>query len=565
MPTRAYPQYVTSLTAPTGPQQGDEWFNPATNVLSKYVITNGTSPGWQTPVFVAANGTITTVGTFSGIVASGTADSIPVFLVPKGVNGYLSAAIPDNTLVGGNARGANAVDWSTRRGAANQVASGTSSVIGGGDSNRATGYITVVAGGVGNAAVGGYASVLGGLEVVANQSYSAAVGGFRNTASGVFNFVGGGYGNTGTASAVVTTQATTFFAAGNITVTLSGSNASIKVGQYISGAGLLTYPTETYVAGISGTTLTLSQAPVSSGTPTLAFYNPHGIVVGGGNNQATGSYSFIGGGGDAGTAANRNVASGDWSFIGGGSGNVNAGDSSVICGGGNKAKGSNGNQIVAGINSAFIGGGFNHTINTGGNYSAIVAGRSNTNAGQSSFIGGGENHSATGGMTFIGAGQSGADRGVSAYHVFPSRNPLTGTVGNTQGGLLVLARETTTATPTVLCSDSLAAGATNQIILPNNSAYYFRGTVVAGAQAGGGGDTKGWFIEGVIKRGSSAANTALVGSATVTSNYANAGASSWTIAVTADTTNGGLAVTFTGQSFTTIRCVAKIETTEMTF
>jgi len=91
----------------------------------------------------------------------------------------------------------------------------------------------------------------------------------------------------------------------------------------------------------------------------------------------------------------------------------------------------------------------------------------------------------------------------------------------------------------------------------------FRGEVVSGVT--GGGNTKGWFIEGVIKRGANAASTALVGTPTVTSLYADAGAATWTIAVTADTTNGGLAVTFTGQAGTTIRTVCQVRTTEMTF
>jgi hypothetical protein len=115
----------------------------------------------------------------------------------------------------------------------------------------------------------------------------------------------------------------------------------------------------------------------------------------------------------------------------------------------------------------------------------------------------------------------------------------------------------------VLTSDTSAAGTTNQVILPNNSAYFFRGEVVAGVT--GGGNTRGWVIEGVIKRGANAASTTLVGTPTVTSSFADAGASTWVIAVTADTTNGGLAVTFTGQAGTTIRVVAQIRTTEMTF
>ena len=39
----------------------------------------------------------------------------------------------------------------------------------------------------------------------------------------------------------------------------------------------------------------------------------------------------------------------------------------------------------------------------------------------------------------------------------------------------------------------------------------------------------------------------------------------WDIAVTADTTNGGIRITFTGQASTTIRTVCKVETTEMTY
>jgi len=68
----------------------------------------------------------------------------------------------------------------------------------------------------------------------------------------------------------------------------------------------------------------------------------------------------------------------------------------------------------------------------------------------------------------------------------------------------------------------------------------------------------------LIKRGANAASTTLVGS-TVTSMFADVGAATWTIALSADTTNGGLAVTFTGQAATTIRTVCQIRTTEMTY
>jgi hypothetical protein len=142
-------------------------------------------------------------------------------------------------------------------------------------------------------------------------------------------------------------------------------------------------------------------------------------------------------------------------------------------------------------------------------------------------------------------------------------NPIADAGGVSQAALLVLGVQTTDATATALRSNTSAAGTTNQVILPNNSAYFFRGEVVSGVT--GGGDTKGWTIEGVIKRGAGVGTTALVGTPTVTSLYADAGAATWALAVTADTTNGGLRVTFTGQASTTIRTVCQIRTTEMTY
>ena len=81
----------------------------------------------------------------------------------------------------------------------------------------------------------------------------------------------------------------------------------------------------------------------------------------------------------------------------------------------------------------------------------------------------------------------------------------------------------------------------------------------------GGGDTARWTINGAIKRGANAASTAMVGTATVTMTHNDAGAAAWVVAVTADTTNGGITVTVTGAASTTIRWVCKINTTEMTY
>jgi hypothetical protein len=465
-----------------------------------------------------------------------------VVVQPAGT-GALQAQATTSTTAGGNARGANAVDFQTSRSNAARVASGQGSAILGGNDNTASGVNGVVAGGAFHTASGLSSYVGGGKINTASGSYTFIGSGDTNTAAGFYNFIGGGQFNSGTALAAVTTQSATMN--GTTAVTLSGSNANIRVGQLISGTSISF--ADTYVAAISGTSLTLSKNASGSSTSTLSFYTPHGVVVGGGNNQATGSYSFIGGGGDAGTAANRNVASGDWSFVGGGIKNVASGIGSFIGGGG------------------VIGDGSVYTNTANGNGSFIGGGISNTTSGTGSVVVGGYNNTANANYSSIAGGYNGTTRSIQGNFVMTAcLGPIsTAAQGIHQTALLVLAVQTTDATATVLRSNSSAAATTNQVTLPNNSAYFFTGEVISGVT--GGGDTKGWTIEGVIKRGANAAATALVGTPTVTSLYANAGAATWTIAVTANTTLGCLTVTFTGAAATTIRTVCQIRTTEMTY
>jgi hypothetical protein len=523
---------------------------------------------------------------FSGVASLGLQSDGSLYVQPAGT-GALQAQATTSSATGGNARGANAVDWQTSRGSASQVASGSFSVLGGGFNNSAGGYGALNVGGAINVSNGVYSSVLGGYGNNTTAQYSSMVGGFgnavssngqfgvlgggsTNTLAGYYNVIVGGFTNSATSGSAVTTQSGTMNA--TTAVTLSGSNANIKVGQYITGTSI---SGDTYVAAISGTSLTLSKVASGSSTSTLSFFTPHGVVVGGGNNTATGSYSFIGGGGDAGTAGNRNVASGDWSAVVGGFvtkatgkwstavggiGNTASGEGSVVVGGGSYSGGGAGN--TASSVSSFVGAGYGNTAN--GYCSTVVGGSSNTASNNYSFVGGGAGNSANTAGTAILGGFNGTARSIEGLQAIPACNaPIAATQGCSQAALLILGVETTNATATVLRSNTSAASTNNQVILPNNSAYYFKGSVIANVT--GGGNTKAWAIEGAIKRGANAASTALVGSASVVSSYADAGASTWAIAVTADTTNGGLAVTFTGQASTTIRCVAKLETTEVTF
>ena len=520
---------------------------PAAGKFTTLESTGTASLGTASTTYIRAIGD----ASYPGVYATGGTNT-PLVLQPLGT-GALQAQKTDSTATGGNARGAYAIDWQLARSAATQVA------------------------------------------------------------SGYYNILGGGYANTGTASATVTTNTTTIAVSAGTTFYLTATNANIKVGQYITGTGVSgnTYATSTVTTGtpavmatstISGTTLTvgslssgtiiagqvltgtgvtagtyivsgsastwtvttsqtvssttitgtaytftISQAATTAAGVTLSFYTPHGVVVGGGNNQATGSYSFIGGGGNAGDSTRRNLASGDWSTVCGGAANTASGGGSSILGGGYDSS-----SLVFYPNTA------------SGSMATIVGGGQNTSSDFASATIGSYAGTANARVSVVAGGYYGTSRSIVGNFVMSaSRQPVSGSSGVSQAALLILGRQTTDATATVLTSDTSAASGTNQVILPNNSAYYFKVRVIAGVT--GAGNTKAWTLEGAIKRGSGVGTTAIVGTVTTTIVAADAGAATWTVTATADTTNGGLAITVTGQAATTIRWVAKAETAEMTF
>ena len=136
-----------------------------------------------------------------------------------------------------------------------------------------------------------------------------------------------------------------------------------------------------------------------------------------------------------------------------------------------------------------------------------------------------------------------------------------GLAGDCQLGNFVLLAPTTDATATKLSTNRSTAATNNQVVLPNNAAYAFDGIVVARRQASGGTDSAAWKIEGLIRREANAASTTLVAS-TVT---AISNVPGWTLALSADTTNGALAITATGAAATNIRWVATVRTSEVTY
>ena len=132
--------------------------------------------------------------------------------------------------------------------------------------------------------------------------------------------------------------------------------------------------------------------------------------------------------------------------------------------------------------------------------------------------------------------------------------------GDNQSGKYILRADTTDATAIALTT-SFAPQVNNQVGLLDNSAYSFTGTIVARQKAGDGTASAAWKVEGLIRREGSAGTTVLVAS-TVT---ALSNAPSWGMALTADTTNGSLAITATGAASTNLRWVATINTSEVLY
>ena len=285
---------------------------------------------------------------------------------------------------------------------------------------------------------------------------------------------------------------------------------------------------------------------ISLNKSSLSSISSYSAVVGGDNNSARSVSAFVGGG-DGNSANSQNSA------VLGGQSAIASGSNAVVVGGG-------GNQATQ-TNSAVVGGNNNTASNTN---AVVVGGNASTASGQGAIVLGGISNFANATQSMVAGGAYGNARSIVGNFVVPASSfPISGFNGRQQLCTLLLGRETIDATATRLTSNTSAAATTNQVILPDNSAYTFQGTCIANVT--GGGATSGWKFEGVIKRGANAASTTLVAAVTPTVIAQDAGASTWVLAITADTTNGGIAVTVTGQAATTIRWVAKIETTEVTF
>lgn len=142
--------------------QGQFWFGNGSGTLFSVQDPGGT---------VAASLIVKPSATSTAALIS-TGD---LALIPSGGANRLTMGVPDNTIVGGNSRGAGAVDLQFTHAQATNVASGPASTIVGGANNTASGNNSSVVGGFSNLADGTWSTIVGGQNASANGRYAVRV------------------------------------------------------------------------------------------------------------------------------------------------------------------------------------------------------------------------------------------------------------------------------------------------------------------------------------------------------------------------------------------------------
>lgn len=341
---------------------------------------------------------------------------------------------------------------------------------------------------------------------------------------------------------------------------LGGGNMVIVGGlQYLTEVRNTTAPNATVpVHGVqaSGAETNIDLLLQQKGTGAIVAQVPDGTTAGG-NKRGANAVDL-----QTLRTANTQVASGQYSVIVGGSGNSATSIGAVVLGGKSNA---------ANNNFAFVGGGQSNYAS--GIVATIAGGNSNSTSGPYSSIGGGSANSASGNYSAIAGGN--ANNASGNYSTIPGGQYATtnsiqgllaygfnaGATGQTQMAFWGGRQSTTASTATRLTADAASAGSTNQLAVRNNSAFRVKGTVVARDTTSN--DAKEWTFEALIKRGANAASTSIVGTPTVASTFADTAAAGWSIDVTADTTNGALAVTAIGEAGKTIRWTCVVHSIEV--
>lgn len=253
------------------------------------------------------------------------------------------------------------------------------------------------------------------------------------------------------------------------------------------------------------------------------------------------------------------VASGSGSVIGGGSGNTSSGSESTVAGGnGNLASATSstvggGQGNIASIAFGTVSGGVNNTASTVQGCT-VGGGEGNTASAIRATVSGGFNNIASGSYSWCAGGIQGNARTTYGAGFYSSGQFSAS--GDAQHRDFLLRVATANATPIAVSTDAAVASATNQIVLPNNSAFMIKGTV--NARQNTTGDASAWDFTAYIRRGANAAATTMVAAASIGAPIQTAGAATWEVAITANTTLGCLQIQVTGGAAKNIRWVTDV-------
>jgi hypothetical protein len=365
---------------------------------------------------------------------------------------------------------------------------------------------------------------------------------------------------TGSQAAPTVTASTNILALNFGSSTNSIATTGTRYGAMYGGAGITT-------SGTSDGNIVLWSGVDFSGAATLrtttlaSINNTVFICPSSTGNRVTTSNSVVIGAAafDSGGGSQNVVIGGNQASVTNGSGNVVIGASSSTSATSSTVIGSN--SSASGTGGVSIGS-TNTTVATGG----ISIGQNVNNQSQYSIAIGGSN-------TFTGGGSRSNTIliGHVAYGDFSGEinicNAGFSAGGDIHTSLFPYYTQTSNATATELAcgnGNAFSTAPTNRIALTNNSTYMFNIDLVA-RKSTAGTDYACWKIRFLINREANAASTALVGtpSGTTVAEFATAGASTWAVSVTADTTNGRPNISVTGQAATTIRWVANIRMTKV--
>jgi hypothetical protein len=160
-----------------------------------------------------------------------------------------------------------------------------------------------------------------------------------------------------------------------------------------------------------------------------------------------------------------------------------------------------------------------------------------------------------------GSGSFGFGTGLSDpnYQALCHGNGNFATAGDAQTNEYVARALTTTNTATEMFLDG--AGASQRMVLPNNSAWMFNAEIIM-RRTDATGTSGAWILNGLMTRDATASTTALNGTISTTVVAKSAGVTNPTI--TADTTNGSLKISVTGNTSQTMRWVAVVKVVQVT-